>query len=105
MFGFKIWKVKGHSMAPPIPQGSFVLVASFLKHLPIKAGQRLLLSHPEYGDIIKTVAVIDRNGLIWCKGENSNSISVEQLGPASKKQIIGRVIHIFKPMQYQQMVN
>jgi hypothetical protein len=45
--------------------------------------------------LIKTVAIVDKNKLIWCKGENSSSIAVEKLGPVSKKQIMGRIIKVF----------
>ncbi|REL35239.1 S24 family peptidase [Thalassotalea euphylliae] len=97
MLGLKIWKVKGHSMAPVIPQGCFILAAKWLNFMPIKPGQRLLIDHPEYGIIVKTVAVVDHNGLIWSKGENAASVPVEVLGPANKTQVLGRVIRIFKP--------
>lgn len=96
MFGFKICKVQGQSMAPIVPDGSFVLVNHWLNRLPIKTGQQLLIKHPEFGDIIKTVAVIDHNGLIWSRGENAASVSVEQIGPVNKSQVISRVLHVFK---------
>lgn len=97
MLGLKIWKVHGHSMEPIIPQGCFILVSRWLRLLPIKAGHKLIINHPRYGLIVKTVALIDRNGFIWSKGENAASVSVEQLGPVDKGQVIGRVIRIFKP--------
>jgi|GEM_PF-486687 len=97
MLGFKIWKVTGHSMAPKIPENSYILANRWLRHLPVKKGQMLVMEHKVYGLIVKTVAIVDRNGFIWSKGENTDSISVEQLGPSSKEQVLGRVIGIFKP--------
>lgn len=96
IFGLKIWKVTGHSMFPRIPQHSYVLANHWLKFNKIKPEQTILINHPKYGLLIKNVALIDRNDLIWCKGENLSSISVEVLGPVNKKQIIGRVLKIFK---------
>lgn len=93
--GLKIWKVTGHSMFPRIPQYSYVLVGHWFTFRKIKPNQTILINHPQYGLLIKTVAIVDRNNLIWCKGENSSSIAVEKLGPVSKKQIIGRVIKVF----------
>jgi hypothetical protein len=61
----------------------------------IKPNQTILINHPTYGLLIKTVAIVDKNNLIWCKGENPSSIAVERLGPVSKKQIIGRIIKVF----------
>jgi len=31
------------------------------------------------------VAIVDKNGFIWSKGENNTSMSVEKLGPIDKK--------------------
>jgi len=94
-FGLKLWKVTGHSMFPRIPQHSYVLAWEWATLQKVKTKQTILIDHPRYGLIIKTVAIIDKNNLIWCKGENAASLSVEQLGPVSKKQIIGRVIKVF----------
>lgn len=96
ILGLKIWRVQGHSMAPAIPPGSFLLAVKWLFLFPIKEGQRLVINHPRYGVIVKTVATVDNNGLIWSKGENSESITIEQLGPINTLQVLGRVIRIFK---------
>ncbi len=82
-------------MFPRIPQHSFVLVAHWLTFKKLKPSETVLINHPEHGLLIKTIAFIDKNHLIWCKGENSSSISIEKLGPVSKKQILGRVIKVF----------
>lgn len=95
MLGLKILKVKGQSMAPAIPSGCFILAAKWLMMFPVRAGQRLVISHSTYGIIVKTVAMVDKNGFIWSRGENNASLSVEQLGPVDKEQIIGRVIYVF----------
>lgn len=83
-------------MAPVIPPGCFVLVTRLFRFLPIREGQQLLINHPSYGVIVKTVTFIDRNKLVWCKGENEHSVSVVEIGPVRRHQIIGRVIKIFK---------
>ena len=84
-------------MIPIIPPGCFVLATKWLTLLPLKEGQRIVINHPRFGVIVKTVAFVDQNGFIWSKGENQDSISVEQLGPVNKEQILGRIILIFKP--------
>lgn len=95
ILGLKIWKVTGHSMFPRIPQHSYVLVSHWLKFNRLKPNQIILIDHPKYGLLIKNIALIDRNGLVWCKGENLSSIAVEVLGPVNKKQIIGQVLKVF----------
>lgn len=96
MLGFKFWKVKGDSMAPLFPQNSAVLVCNWLNFLPIKEGQRVLIKHRRVGIVVKTVALVDRNGFIWSKGENETSEKVEELGPVDKAQILGRIIYVNK---------
>ena len=96
MFGLKLLKVIGESMEPVLPAGCFILVANWLLIFPIRCKQRLVIDHPKYGVIVKTVAIVDKNGLIWSRGENDGSLSVEQLGPVNKTQIIGKVIGVFK---------
>ena len=95
MLGFKIWKVKGQSMAPKIPENSYILGHRWLRFLPISKGQQLVMQHKVHGLIVKTVAVVDHNGLIWSKGENKKSLSIEQIGPVGKEQVVGRVVGIF----------
>jgi len=95
MFGLKVFKVTGESMAPAIPSGCFILSAKWLMMLPIRTGQRMVINHPKYGIIVKKVAIVDKNGFVWSKGENKDSLSVEQLGPVYKHQILGRVIRVF----------
>lgn len=97
LLGLKIWKVEGASMAPIIPAGSFILATKWLSIFPIREGHRLIIDHPRYGIIVKTVAMVDKSGFIWSKGENIESVSVEQLGPVNKEQVLGRVVSIFKP--------
>lgn len=96
MLGFKFFKVTGQSMTPIIPPGCFILAAKWLMVFPVRIGQQLVISHPHYGVIVKTVAIVDKNGFLWSKGENSTSLPIEKLGPVHKHQVIGRVIGIFK---------
>ena len=83
-------------MSPRIPQCSYVLVNHWFNFWRFEVDQTVLISHAQHGLIIKKIALIDRNGFIWSKGENSSSISVEQLGPVNKSQIIGRVLMVIK---------
>jgi len=94
--GLKIWKVTGHSMFPSIPQHSYVLVVHWFKFKKLKPDQTILINHPQHGLLIKNIALIDKNDLVWCKGENLSSITVEKLGPVNKRQIIGKALKIFK---------
>ena len=86
-------------MAPVIADGSFVFVKTKLKKGKIQFGHKLIIRHKRYGHIIKTVEFIDRNGVIWCRGENPLSVTTEQIGPISIEQILGRVLFSISPPQ------
>ncbi|QDP02307.1 nickel-type superoxide dismutase maturation protease [Thalassotalea sp. PS06] len=79
-------------MEPLLPDSSYLLCTSLLNFLPIKPEQQLVINHPEHGVNVKTVAMVDKNGLIWSRSENTQSLSVEQFGPVSKSQVLGRVL-------------
>jgi len=83
-------------MSPRIPNDSYVLVDSFWTTMFLKPNQSVLFRHREFGLIVKTIAAIDHNGFIWSKGENDQSVSIEQIGPVSKNDIIGKVVYVFK---------
>nr|WP_085297573.1 S24 family peptidase [Cognaticolwellia mytili] len=95
MFGFTFFKIKGESMSPKIPNESYVLSCSWFSSFFLGEGKRILVQHHNYGLIVKTVALVDHHGFIWVKGENSQSMPVEQLGPISANQVIGRVLSVF----------
>jgi nickel-type superoxide dismutase maturation protease len=97
IFGFKIWRVDDHSMSPAIPKASYVLVNHWFNWNRLNVENIVLIHHHFYGKIIKKIAVIDHHGFIWSKGDNVNSVPIEQVGPINKSQIIGHVLWIFKP--------
>ena len=96
MLGFTFFKVRGNSMSPNIPNDSYILASRWFVGCFLGEGKKILIQHNTYGLIVKTVALIDHHGFIWLKGENSQSISVEKIGPVDKTQVIGRVLSVFK---------
>lgn len=82
-------------MSPKIPNDSYVLSCNWFTNLFLAEGKKIVVEHQHYGLIVKTVALVDHHGFIWVKGENSGSISVEQLGPISSNQVVGRVLSVF----------
>lgn len=80
-------------MSPLIPSGSFILT---FNKLPKRLGRQIVLKHKRYGLIVKTLCKIDNKGTMWCQGESHSSVSVEQIGPVAKQQVLGFVLWIFK---------
>ena len=78
-------------MSPRIPDKSYVLVNTWSKFFKLKHGTDMLIQHPHYGLIIKTLSCTDKKGFYWFKGENEFSVSMSEIGAISKKQILGKV--------------
>ena len=88
------YKVKGGSMLPALTGGDFVIATRFYRH--IKLNDLLVINHPSYGRIIKRVAKISNKKNIYVTGDNSESISSEQIGSIAKSQIQGKVLFSIK---------
>ncbi len=78
-------------MSPAIPEGSYVLVNCWRFLLSVKPGQVIKVRHTRYGDIIKTLDHIDDQGFLWLRGEHKTSVSMRDMGPIHKQQVIGIV--------------
>tara|TARA_R110002167_G_scaffold21270_2_gene77467 strand:+ start:11280 stop:11579 length:300 start_codon:yes stop_codon:yes gene_type:complete len=96
MLGFTFFKVQGDSMSPNIPNESYIFASRWFVGFFLGEGKKILIQHRTYGLIVKTVGLVDHHGFIWLKGEDARSISVEQIGPIDKAQVIGRVLSVFK---------
>ena len=94
MLGFSIWRISGSSMTPLIPPDSFVLTSRWLA---LKPGCQAIFDHPNFGLMIKTLVSIDNLGRYWFDGENSHSVSCQQIGPVSSEQVRGRVVKLIMP--------
>jgi len=105
MLGLSFFKVNGDSMSPKIPHQSYILVHRLLMRYFICEGKRLLIQHKTYGLIVKKVALVDHHGFIWVKGENRKSLSVEQIGPVSRKQVVGLVVSVFPHYESKSVEN
>jgi len=83
-------------MSPRIPEGSYVLVNCWRSLLSVKLGQVIKVRHSRYGDIIKTLDHIDEQGFLWLSGEHESSVSMLEMGPVNKQQVIGVICFIIR---------
>jgi len=84
-------------MTPHIPENSFVFVVPWFRLRPLKEGSILKVFHPRYGIIVRTLAKVDRNGLLWLKAWQKSNLPIEKLGPVSKEHVLGQVLVVFPP--------
>ena len=89
LFNFSIYRVKGDSMSPYVSDHSFVITKR-LKNM--KKNKLLIFDHKVYGKLIKRLINVDSSNFFWFKGNSSKSISMEDIGPIKKEQIIGEII-------------
>ncbi|RHW77943.1 nickel-type superoxide dismutase maturation protease [Colwellia sp. RSH04] len=97
MFGFHFCKITGVGMTPYIPENSFVFLVPWLRLRPLKEGNILKVFHPRYGVIVRTLAKVDHNGLLWLKAWQENNLPIEKLGPVSKEHVLGKVLMVISP--------
>jgi nickel-type superoxide dismutase maturation protease len=98
----KIIRVSGDSLTPEYREGDFVLVVKipfFSFH--ISAGDIVVFEHPIHGLLIKRVQSIDeKQGQVFVKGDQANSLDSRQFGTVKVSSIKGKVVwHIRQPQR------
>ncbi len=97
MFGFGISRVRGVSMTPRIPAGSFVITNRWFREKSLSAGQVVKVHHAQYGDMIKTIDHVDEQGNYWLRGESKQSVTMAQIGAVIPQKILARVCFVIEP--------
>tara|TARA_B100001559_G_C16328646_1_gene542284 strand:+ start:514 stop:822 length:309 start_codon:yes stop_codon:yes gene_type:complete len=88
-FNVSIFKVEGFSMFPTISDKAFVLIKT--SNLNLSPKKIFVFNHKKYGRLIKSLVKTDSNGEFWFKGNQSDSVSMSDIGPVSENNIIGQV--------------
>jgi len=92
MLGVAINKIVGNSMQPKLPAGSYGCFVSCLWQA-WHVGDIYKIRHPRYGVIVKQLAFIDSNKLLWFKGLNvTESVSMIDIGPVKPNDVCGRLM-------------
>ena len=90
MLPLKIFKVTGNSMLPTLAAGDFVIASRLF--FKLRVGDHIVANHPDYDCIVKKIQKIDPTQGYWLSGENSDSVTPEQIGWLNRNQIIAKVI-------------
>ena len=86
--GWSLVRVRGESMRPRLEPGDFAI---FKAARAYAVGDTVLVDHPVYGRIVKSVRAFD-GGRVWLAGTAPKSISAEALRSVPRTAIIGRQI-------------
>ncbi|MEM6908380.1 MAG: S24/S26 family peptidase [Pseudomonadota bacterium] len=89
MLGWKIARIKGGSMEPLLPDGSFAL---FRAVKSVKRSDVVLVDHPEFGLIVKQVYAVSMDGTVGLRGLSHKSTSARRLGNVDFDRIVGRMV-------------
>lgn len=87
---FAVLKIQGQSMHPSLSNGDFVVAVRYFYRLTVD--DIVVFQHPLYGRLIKRVREMNSAGMLWVNGDNSDSISSEQMGWVKGEQIQGKVV-------------
>ncbi|MEO1489461.1 MAG: S24/S26 family peptidase [Pseudomonadota bacterium] len=89
MFGFCITRIYGHSMQPLLRDKSFALFRAVKR---VKRGDVVLVDHPEFGMIVKSVSTVSRTGQVGLRGLSKSSTTSYRLGLVDHSRVKGRLV-------------
>ena len=87
-------RIKGNSMIPAIQPGAYVLLGPCWRPMP---DALVCVRHPHYGDLVKRLRHYDAQGRFCLAGENTASVTSEQMGWLPRSALLGRVWLVIQP--------
>lgn len=93
MFGWTLIRIRGWSMAPVLPHGSYAL---FRAKRTVRTGDIVLADHPVLGPIVKSVRRQTPAGYIL-EGRSPASIGSAALGVIPRDGIVGVLVMAHTP--------
>jgi len=88
-------KIGGTSMYPVMVEGDYIVINHIFWQL--NAGDIIVVDHPIYSNIVKRIVTVARNGDIWLRGENIDSVTPEKMGWVKRLWVRGKVIYTINP--------
>lgn len=87
----RLFRVTGESMAPNYGEGDYVV--TIRRRRALRAGDVVVVDHPDYGCVVKRVIECWPDGGVRVAGDNpAASMSSERLGLVARSRILGRVV-------------
>lgn len=83
-------RIQGNSMYPALRNGDYIVaLAAFQKNYI--DGDIVIVSHPQYAEIIKRIKFIDDLGNFWLAGDGSDTLSTQQMGAIKPEQVMAKL--------------
>ena len=93
LFGFRLARIIGDSMRPRLASGDYAVFGPARR---LKAGEIVLVDHPAFGRVVKSIAHMSEHGA-RLEGLSPQSTSSARLGEVKSDMILGRMITSIKP--------
>ena len=95
LLGFRLVRIAGESMRPRLASGEYAVFGPARR---LKAGDIVLVDHPAFGRIVKSIAHISEH-TVRIEGLSPQSTSSKRLGEVKPDMILGRIITSIKPQR------
>ncbi len=97
MFGLRLFRIRGHSMAPTLDAGAYVLLRRYSDSRPPRQGDICVFRAATGQMMIKRVRREIGPGRFEVRGDGALSAPSIDLGPVSTQDMAGRVVFTLRP--------
>lgn len=91
LMGFGLFRVHGHSMAPGLLPGDYLLTRPYWPWQQPQPGDQVVYAAPQGGLLIKTVTALWADNTVSVRGDSGLSAPQVDLGQVPVAAIIGKV--------------
>ena len=99
LFGLRLYRVRGHSMAPTMAHGTYLLLRLYGKRRRPRRGDICVFRTAQGQTVIKRLASPMGGGCFRVRGDSSLSAPGIDFGPVAERALIGRVILTSRPLK------
>ena len=95
-FGWRLLRIRGHSMAPALQDGDYAVAARLRPGQDVAVGDVVEIRHPDFGMIVKRVKEL-RSGDLRVEGQARSSLDPDQIGWIPRSRVTARLIWRVSP--------
>ncbi len=97
MFGLRFCRVRGHSMAPTLSEGAYVLLRQYSARRRPRPDDICVFRATSVQTMIKRVVRETSPGYFEVRGDSALSAPSIDLGPVSVSDMVGHVVFTIRP--------
>jgi phage repressor protein C with HTH and peptisase S24 domain len=97
LLGLRLARVCGHSMAPTIPDGAYVLLRTYGRRRRPRPGDICMFRSDDERRMIKRLTRQTDEGRFSLRGDGALSAPEIDLGSVAEQDMLGRVLFVIRP--------